>query len=405
MLIERAQRRVTLTPQARDAFLQTQNAQVLSVGLGSDDHTLIASGYAAQAPKLSARERVYLLQKLDRNEEALALAKSSLARPGLREEDRSVLELDARALSQGRAEYVRVNGDALNMDGLAQWTSAATLQYTGKASGLRAEATLTQLRALETRTPILAADARELSGALQGRYARLGVELGVRARDEQNLRPFGSAQLQLAGDLGNDNGTYLRLHVNTNATDTAQQRAWGARDAIELQSALPLGRRFYVSARGLAEAYYTRFSRELVGTGLSLDAGAGVSFDLPSKLGAAGLRVTGRLAPRFAKSDAPATLTPSVGWLPHSSEWAGLGASLGRGKLDAPPLIGRDFCYVLDGAAGWLWPQQGIGFSAQAGLGFSLFGADLLTLAARGGNVVGSTVWGGNLGYALSLDR
>ena len=61
--------------------------------------------------------------------------------------------------------------------------------------------------------------------------------------------------------------------------------------------------------------------------------------------------------------------------------------------------------YVLDGAAGWLWPQQGVGFSAQAGVGLSVLGADLLTLAARGGNVLGSTVWGANLGYGLTLDR
>jgi hypothetical protein len=73
--------------------------------------------------------------------------------------------------------------------------------------------------------------------------------------------------------------------------------------------------------------------------------------------------------------------------------------------LDVPPLIGRTFCYVLDGAGGWLWPQQGVGFSAQAGVGFSVFGADLLTVAARGGNVVGSTVWSANLGYGVSLDR
>jgi hypothetical protein len=405
-LIERAQRRVTFEPKLRAAFVLTQNAQLLSLGLGSDDPSLTAAGYALQEQKLSVRERVYILQKLERKEEALALARRSLSSPGLSQRDRSVLELDAQALSQGRAQYVKLIGDALQMDGLATWSSFATLQYSGRASGLRAEASLTQFQPLDTRTPVLKQDTRELSGALLGQYARVAVELGVRARDEQNLRPFGSARLQLTGE--GDSGSYLRLHVNTNTLDTAQLRAWAARDALELQTALPLGRRFYISARGLAEAYYTRFSRDYIGAGLSLDAGAGVSFELPAKLGAAGFRVTGRVAPRFPKAQPPSAgsaAPPNTSWLPQSSEWAGLGASIGRGKLEAPPLIGRVFCYVIDGAAGWLWPQQGIGYSAQAGLGFSVLGADLLTLAARGGNVLGQTVWGANLGYGLTFDR
>jgi hypothetical protein len=405
-LIERAQKRVSFDPKVRDAIVQAQNSALLSIGLGSEDREMIAAGYAAQSKKLSLRERVYILQKLDRDEEALLLARQGLSNASLSEKDRDVLELDARALSQGRAQYVKLTGDALHMDGLATWSSFATLQYSGRAAGLRGEASLTQFQALETKVPVLKQDARELTGALTGQYARFGLELGVRARDEENLRPFGSARLQLTGE--GDSGSYLRLHVNTNSVDNAQLRAWGARDALELQAALPLGQHFYVSARGLAERYVTRFSRDYIGAGVSVDAGAGMNIQLPSKLGAMGLRVTGRVAPRFNSDAAPsggAGAPMNINWLPQSSEWAGLGASVGKGKLDAPPLIGRDFSYVVDGAAGWLWPQQGVGFSAQAGVGFSVLGADLLTLAARSGNVLGSTVWGANLGYGLTLDR
>lgn len=405
-LFERAERRVTFEPKVRSAIVQTQNAQVLSIGLGSEDRSLIAAGYAAQEAKLSLRERVYILQKLERSDEALLLARQGLANNALSEQDRSVLELDARALSAGRAQYVKLTGDTLQMDGLATWSSFATLQYSGRASGVRAEASLSQFQRLDTVTPVLDQDARELSGALTGQYARFGVELGVRARDEENLRPFGSARLQLTGE--GDGGSFLRLHVNGNSQDNAQLRAWGARHALEVQTALPLGQRFYISARGLAETYVTRFSHDYIGAGLSLDAGAGMNIELPSKMGALGLRVTGRVAPRFPSDSAPSAgsgAPSNITWLPQSSEWAGVGASIGRGKLDAPPLIGRDFSYVLDGAAGWLWPQQGIGFNAQAGVGVSVLGADLLTLAARGGNVLGSTIWGASLGYGITLDR
>ncbi|HET8932170.1 MAG TPA: tetratricopeptide repeat protein, partial [Polyangiales bacterium] len=415
-LIERAQKRVSFDPEVREAMIQAQNSALLTIGLASDDREMLAAGYAARSAKLSLRERVYILQKLERNEEALLLAKQGMSSTSLSEQDRNVLELDARALTQGRAQYVKLTGDALHMDGLATWTSFATVQYTGSASGLRGEASLTQFQKLDLAatdpkhppTPVLNQGARELSGAILGRYERLGVELGVRARDEENLRPFGSARLQLTGE--GDGGSFLRLHVNTNSQDNAQLRAWAARDALEVQAALPLGKRFYVSARGLAERYVTRFAREYIGAGMSVDAGAGMNIDLPSKLGAMGLRVTGRVAPRFKADDAPgagAGAPMNINWLPQSSEWAGLGASLGKGKLDAPPLIGRDFSYIIDGAAGCLWQQQGVGvgFTAQAGVGFSVLGADLLTLAARSGNVLGSTVWGANLGYGLTLDR
>jgi hypothetical protein len=298
-----------------------------------------------------------------------------------------------------------VTGEALQMDGLATWGSVASVRYAGKAAGLHAELGLTQLQPRTATAPVLSQDVRELSASLQGRMSRMTLELGVRARDEGNLRPFGMLGVHLAGDR--DAGTFVRLHVNGNATDTARQRAWATRDALELQTALPLGAGFYVSARGLAEAYYTRLERQYLGAGLSADAGLGVNVPLSAALGAAGFRLTGRAAPRFAKEPSPTAsdATLSGPWLPVSSQWAGVGASLGRGKLDAPPLLGRAFCYLLDGAAGWLWPQQGVGFSAQAGLGFSVFGADLLTLAARGGNVVGSTVWSANLGYGVTLDR
>jgi hypothetical protein len=82
-----------------------------------------------------------------------------------------------------------------------------------------------------------------------------------------------------------------------------------------------------------------------------------------------------------------------------------LGASLGRGTLDAPPIVGGQFCYVLDGAAGWLWPRAAVGFSARAGVGTSLLGADLLSLNGRAGNVVGSTMWSASIDYGLTFDR
>jgi hypothetical protein len=246
-------------------------------------------------------------------------------------------------------------------------------------------------------------------GALQGRVAQHTLELGVRVRDERSARPFGSLGLQLFGKPDSGVGALLRAHVNVAANDTARLRALGVRDALELELALPFAKALYVSARTVAETYHTREERSYLGAGLSLDAGVGANVELPGAWGVAGMRLVGRVAPRFARSDRElGPVRPTLGqaaWLADGSEWAGVGASLGRGSLARVPLIGREFCYVLDGAAGWLWPASGVGYSARAGVGFSVLGADLLTLAASGGNVVGSSVWGANIGYGVSFDR
>jgi hypothetical protein len=327
----------------------------------------------------------------------------------LSQNDRAAIELDARALTEGRERYARMSGDVTQMDGLSALTGSAAVVYSGEARGIRGHASMTQYQRERSADIGLAADARDVVGALQGRIAQHTLELGVRVRDERSARPFGTLGLQLFGKPASGAGASLRAHVNVAANDTARLRALGVRDALEFDLAVPFAKALYVSARGLAETYHTREERNYLGAGLSLDAGVGANVDLPGAWGVAGVRLVGRVAPRFARADrelGPAR--PSLGqaaWLADSSEWAGLGASIGRGSLTRVPLVGREFCYVLDGAAGWLWPASGVGYSARGGIGFSVLGADLLTLAANGGNVVGSSVWGANIGYGVSFDR
>ena len=399
-LLARAAQRGALPESVSGVLRDSQSAQRLALGLASDEPALIARGYEARKARLSVRERVYVLQKLGRDEEALALAETSLSDSSLSVIDRGVLLADARALSAGTTRYVRVRGDALQMDGLGSLGTNATLEYGGLGGGLRADVGFTQLQARAATERVLEAETRDVQGSLSGRVSRVGLELGAHVRDESSVRPFGTFSLQLAGTP--EAGAALRGRLNVASTDTAHLRAQGVRDAVEAELALPFARSFYVSAKGSAETYRTRQERQYLGAGLNLDAGVGASLQLPAALGALGVRLAGRVAPRLAR-DGASDLLASRSWLPQSSEWAGVGASLGRGNMDLPPRFGRSFCYLLDGAAGYLWPLNGVGFSAQAGVGVSLLGEDLLTLVARGGNVVGSTAWSANVGYALSI--
>jgi hypothetical protein len=172
---------------------------------------------------------------------------------------------------------------------------------------------------------------------------------------------------------------------------------------------LPLGARFALSARTAAEAYYTQKELSLLGYGITIDAGLGANFDLGHDLGRASLRILTRVAPRFAEQHPkglPSELADGP-WLPATSEWVGFGASFARGRVDVPPGSGREACYILDGAIGWLWPQSGVGYRAQAGFGVSLLGGDLLSVLARAGNVesFGRPALGASVAYALSWEQ
>jgi hypothetical protein len=388
-------------------LLTGQSAQTLALGLASDDMRLVARAYAADSRRLSMRERVYILNRLGRRDEALALALQGARTTDGTESDRAALEADARNLGRDRTRYVRTSGEALSMDGLLAVRGGGAFEYAGKAAGIRGEAGYSEYRPTSSADSVLKSEARDVSGQLQGRISSTSLELGVRVRNETSARPFGALAVQLLGGPHVDGASALmRVHVNDTTADTARLRALGVRDAVSLETTLPFGKHVYFNARGAAEAFYTRQERAYLGAGLSLDAGLGTSYALPADLGTAGLRLATRVAPRFARRPGAVDgQAADVAWLSQSSEWAGLGASIGRGSLDVPPLVGRQFCYVLDASAGWLWPASDVGFTAQAGLGMSLAGADMLSISARAGNIVGSSSWSTSIGYGLTFDR
>jgi hypothetical protein len=144
--------------------------------------------------------------------------------------------------------------------------------------------------------------------------------------------------------------------------------------------------------------YDTRAERHYLGWGLTGDLGVGGTWELPAKIGNAGVRVFGRGAPR-----APYDREAEPQWLPKSTIWSGVGVSLARGQLDAPVLFGKEINYALDASFGWVMPISGPGWSVTGQLGLSVFGADSLTLAATAGNVLGSQGFAGSAGYVVSF--
>jgi hypothetical protein len=401
-------RAAKLAPNTSDVYArlhEDQAVQGLSIGLASADLPLLAESYAARTAKLSPRERVYVLGRLGRRTEALALALEAARQPALPERDRAVLEADARALDDGAVRALGAAGETLTMPGLVAWQSSAALEYPTGALAWRGEAGVRQALPSDAADSVLSSVSNDVWARLRARLSRTTLTLGAQVRDGQSLRPVGILQYQLLGAASA--GLEARLHVHDTATDTARLRALGARDALVIDGGLPLPKPFSVQARVAAETFYTWQERDYLGAGLTLDAALGANFQLPSSAGTAGVRIAGRIAPRTASQRAKALdpLADTAPWLPHTSEWLGAGASLGRGRLDAPPIVGHEFCYLMDAAIGWLWPAAHFGWTAQVGIGVSPFGADLLSLAARGGNVLGSSSFGATLSYMASIDH
>ena len=114
---------------------------------------------------------------------------------------------------------------------------------------------------------------REVVRSLRGRLGVSAIELGARVRDDSTLRPFGTFALQLAGKP--EAGARLRVHVDDLTTDTTPARARRAQR-----------------------------ERSYLGAGLTFDAGLGTSFRLPADIGVVGVRLVGRVAPRFGRAPA-----------------------------------------------------------------------------------------------------
>lgn len=395
------------TVRARDSALfdrlwDAQRAQSLSLGLTSSDKAYAARAYADYKKRLSVRERVYVLARLGRSDEALRMARQALKEGNLSAADRWALQDDVRYLGRSLSRYVQASGEAVDMGDVVMLRAAATVQYGNPSWGLGGGASFNQFRPAQDGL-VIDVEQHDIVGQLHARIKFATLEVGLSVRNEISARPFGSLVARLWGD--ESAGGRLRLHLNDTAADNARVRVLAVSDAVAFETTLPLVWRLYLTGRVAGDMFREREKRTHLGTGLTVDAGLGATVVQLRGFGDAGVRLVTRIAPRYPRS--PEALPPEIAktvWM-QSSEWLGLGASFGRGQLDQPPLVGRQFCYLLDAAAGWLWPVSSIGYSVQMGLGISLFGADLLSIGARGSNVISTTTWSANLGYGLTFDR
>jgi hypothetical protein len=382
----------SLTPSSVNAELwEVQDRQKLNLALAEKDRPELARVYPEQAEKLTARERVFVLHQLGRDEDAVNEAVASLSRGDLPEQDTSALEQDAASLGADMPRQLGVLADVQAMEGLTLSRVGANARLSwsgGRRLGVRAE--LTRL-GVGGSGDLLFAGQDELAAELSGGIGQTSLAVGIVAIDGADPRP----SLRFEQGLLDGGGVHLDFtaRVNERSLDTPVLRVMGVEDELAARASLEFAGSYVASLRGSAKLFSDR-DRDYLGAGASLDAAVGRYFALPGELGVGGLRVAGYVAPRFEADPA--------GPIPEGASWLGVGASLTRGQLSVAPIAGRRLSVLADVTAGWLMPLAELGWSTKLGVGISVLGADQLSIVASASNVV-STLPGFAV-YTLGAD-
>jgi hypothetical protein len=402
------------------ALWSAQSTQVFSLALASDDKDSLARLYPEHEARLTPRERVHVLHRIGRDEDAVATAIAAAGSDELHEDDRQALQGDAGYLARNMVRRGYARGETMTMSGMPYWQGAvgadyalseteslgAMVQGTGHAAG--SPLGDSQAMVLEGR--------RELLAQVKGRLDRTTLAAGAFTVPNGG-RPFASVEHVLVGQREQRKALRLRVEARVNelARETPALRALAVRDELALDALQPIGDDYYLQGRASAQLWSSH-DRALLGEGAALDASVGRNFALPSNIGSANLRLATLLAPRGAQDTSVANqLEPlsqrvdASSLVPQSTAWMGIGGSLARGQIGAPPITGHSVAFLLDGSVGVLVPDGSLGLFGRAGVGVSVVGGDQLSLLIHAGNVMGAApgdaVWGGSLEYSIGLWR
>jgi hypothetical protein len=396
-LLAQARARAKAGDAAFGELWQTQDRQTLSVALAQDDRRLLARVYPEQAEKLTARERVFVLHRLGRDEEAVDTALASLEDSTLPERDTRALEADADALGADMPRQLGVLFDVQSLAGLSAMRAGALARssWSGGRS-LSAAVELTRLASGEA--PSLSLPGQdELAAEIGAGLDQSRLQLGVVVLEGRDPRPSLRFEQGLGGGAGEALDIELIARVNERSRDTPELRLLGVEDELSARASLAFAERYSATLHGSAKLYSMRVDRDYLGAGATLDAAVGRYWPLPGGIGDANLRAAGYVAPRFAAAgEAAASLVPD------GASWVGFGAGFSRGQLSVAPVTGRRLSLLADATAGWLLPLDELGWSARLGLGISVLGADQLSILASASNVVSSVP--GFAVYTLGAD-
>ena len=399
-------RRGELGEADRDLLLANRRS-ALSLALQQDDPASLAKVYPQIAAELSVRERVYVLRRLGREDEAFVEALSELqTNQGISDQDRQALAWDVEALATKRRRALYVGGRMVELADVRSIGARTAVGLGFEDVQVLVSADVQRLSpqgaladSVEAQTAVTPQVTLNFPDAPLAPQMRAGFDL----RDGMPARPM----LSLSGRLEEPGKASLvgEVAVNETATDTAAMRLLGTRHTVRLGMTAALGESWFVSASGAGHAYYSRTDNAHLGTGITADVGLGMRGRVPGLGADWNARLTGRSLPRFERQQEDAV----PGLFPDSTHFVGVGVGLARGQLGEAQLWGRDVNYELDAAAGVLWPMGGVGFAASAAVGMPIATGDQLMVRAQVDNTIannaGQTALSVLMNYSVNLNR
>lgn len=350
------------------------NRQSFYIALARGDHETAAR--MLEVADIPGRDRVQALVHLGRHERAASLA-LTLGKDSGQDQPDPDIDAQIEAITRRLPRHLSTHARIAYLGGAAIQEAGQEVEYTWQELGVGAEVTGTRLAQADQSTTHEAE--LRLSGRWLGEDRVTEAGAGIHARDQSVVPRLDIGHTQRVGqrlELGAQGG------VGLTTEESARLRQSAVRDHAALQAQVDLGEGLFTTGR-LGSYRYRRRTGGEVGTGMDTYLGLGYRLHTGAPdwnvrlVGGAMSRSCG-LALCCADPQASCSLMQS-----QSSQVLALATTLTNGLPGLTPAPVDRLHYLVELSAGWLMPAEEWVYSASLGIGFSVFGADELSLSAE----------------------
>jgi polysaccharide biosynthesis protein PelB len=373
-----------LITQARSDQTPVPAWQRLALAVEDNDRQAVRELLKESHDELTPSTQVDALQRVGLKQEALALAQQYLETIQTGPEAEQ-LELQADTLAISRASYAEVGGIYQKLGDLGIATGKTLLSVDNPLARITVGIEENHLDSSGNNLSTNGFDnEHDISvQATRNQASRqLALKLGTNIRDDKSIvygqftwDEYFSPRFSGRAELG----------INQISVATAYLRAVGTKDLLSLGATYNPDRWKYARGKIELHRYQTREDDRL-GDGYLTEAALGrvILQELPRWL----MEVRGSWEKNDLVNKVPSYLTPDVispstdidTIIPKDYRTLGLASTLDYGTFgsDTP----RSVKLMLDGWAGWLWPENKASYNIRLGLGTSVFSRDILSLDA-----------------------
>lgn len=366
--------------------LRTPAWQRMSVALAANDQPMVEELLRGESADLSVSDRIAGLRRLDRREEAQALALENVRAgapwaPGIDEISRTAAEL-YREMPQRAGTWLSVS----EVGGIAVYAGTTFVERSHERWGWAVDAGVTRLGNGDVRVVLDDLDLTSHLGLGLTFHQRRGeTRFEVRGFEDDAADHL---YLRLAQNYELTRNMQAGLFAETGgfSTDSGLLRAFSLRDRVGMSFEWALTSRDVLNLSASGSEYETREFGNDLGDGYTVEAVlsrvlvTGPTYGLNVRLvGLATRNKPARTLPPELDPRMPAGAIPAD-LVPREFGFVGAGIGFNRGAPAQPyPLVASPR-YFVDVDAGYSSPDSDFAVSASAGVGIRVLGSDELSL-------------------------